>query len=116
DFGVQGKIRYQLCSNVSCLPPQTVTFHLGRWAEQEKAPPERPSLGPPRGPRGHAVEGAAVEDAGESAGADSLANLQIEVAEDTSDESLLVYLVYAFLGGMILNVMPCVLPVLAIKV
>lgn len=31
-------------------------------------------------------------------------------------QSLLVYLALAFVGGMILNVMPCVLPVIAIKV
>ena len=32
-----------------------------------------------------------------------------------TDGSLALFLLYAFLGGMILNVMPCVLPVIAIK-
>ena len=39
-------------------------------------------------------------------------NLQVETA---GEETLLWQLVAAFLGGLILNVMPCVLPVIAIK-
>src|SRR6185295_18215 len=31
-------------------------------------------------------------------------------------KSLFVWLVYAFLGGLILNIMPCVLPVIALKI
>lgn len=33
-----------------------------------------------------------------------------------TDSSFLILLIYAFLGGLILNVMPCVLPVLSLKV
>lgn len=40
---------------------------------------------------------------------------KIELRE-TEDESLLYYLLTAFLGGIILNVMPCVLPVIGLKV
>lgn len=35
---------------------------------------------------------------------------------ETQPQSLLLMLVYAFLGGLILNVMPCVLPVIALKI
>jgi thiol:disulfide interchange protein DsbD len=38
------------------------------------------------------------------------------VDSDGAGESLALYVLYAFLGGLILNVMPCVLPVIAIKV
>ena len=34
---------------------------------------------------------------------------------DSGDLSLLLALVFAFVGGLILNVMPCVLPILAMK-
>src|SRR5207244_7650400 len=34
----------------------------------------------------------------------------------SADSSLWLMLIYAFLGGMILNVMPCVLPVIALKI
>jgi thiol:disulfide interchange protein DsbD len=37
-------------------------------------------------------------------------------ADATSKKSLLLMLLYAFIGGLILNVMPCVLPVIALKI
>jgi thiol:disulfide interchange protein DsbD len=45
-----------------------------------------------------------------------LENLEIREPGGSTDGSLVTYLIYAFLGGLILNVMPCVLPVIAIKV
>jgi len=39
-----------------------------------------------------------------------------KTASATRDGTLLYYLLLAFLGGMILNIMPCVFPVLAIKI
>ncbi|HAH49413.1 MAG TPA: disulfide bond formation protein DsbD, partial [Planctomycetaceae bacterium] len=38
------------------------------------------------------------------------------IASEGENQSLASYLFFAFLGGLILNVMPCVLPVVAIKV
>jgi DsbC/DsbD-like thiol-disulfide interchange protein/cytochrome c biogenesis protein CcdA len=35
---------------------------------------------------------------------------------NTSGKSLWLWLIYAFIGGLILNVMPCVLPVIALKI
>lgn len=37
------------------------------------------------------------------------------VTSTTDDKSLLQYLLFAFLGGLILNLMPCVLPVISLK-
>jgi thiol:disulfide interchange protein len=39
-----------------------------------------------------------------------------EIAASSSNESLLAMLGFAFLGGLILNIMPCVLPVIALKI
>jgi len=39
-----------------------------------------------------------------------------ESASATSPRSFLSYLLYAFIGGLILNIMPCVFPVLGIKI
>ena len=36
--------------------------------------------------------------------------------EESDDQSFLSYLIMAFLGGLILNIMPCVLPVIGLKV
>lgn len=42
---------------------------------------------------------------------------EVNSAEGTSPENLLlISIIFAFLGGLILNIMPCVLPVLSIKV
>jgi thiol:disulfide interchange protein len=46
---------------------------------------------------------------GKSAAVGSLA------ANDKSQKTLLEYLLFAFLGGLILNLMPCVLPVISLK-
>ena len=48
-----------------------------------------------------------------SAPAYDLSRLQVDVKEDGS---LSYYLVLAFAGGLILNIMPCVLPVIGLKV
>lgn len=60
-------------------------------------------------------------DAGSGAGGDqaksgSVLDLKFTTVADTAGSSLPFILFSAFLGGMILNVMPCVLPVIAIKV
>ena len=39
----------------------------------------------------------------------------VAVLDKTSQNSLIYYLVLAFIGGLILNVMPCVLPVISLK-
>ncbi|MFH1303797.1 MAG: cytochrome c biogenesis protein CcdA, partial [Planctomycetota bacterium] len=41
---------------------------------------------------------------------------EIIITSDDQNQTLASYLFFAFLGGLILNVMPCVLPVVAIKV
>lgn len=46
---------------------------------------------------------------------DLFSSLQL-VEANSSEQSLFVYVLWAFLGGLILNIMPCVLPVIAIKV
>ena len=86
-FGLKGHVRYQLCTNAKCLSPTTVEFALGE-------------LG---GPTASATEV-------------TTASTGTETAEQVSAAELPLYLLYAFLGGLILNVMPCVLPVIAIKV
>lgn len=48
--------------------------------------------------------------------ADSVPSLKAPASHTDALDSLLVALVFAFLGGIILNLMPCVLPVVALKV
>lgn len=98
--GVRGTIRYQLCRDV-CLPPKTVSFSLGTLQQADDvvaatALTER--IEPPTG-GGGLDDGLAVEDTAGAANAD-----------------LAWILFITFLGGILLNVMPCVLPVVAIKI
>jgi suppressor for copper-sensitivity B len=87
-FGVSGSIHYGVCNQATCLPPQTVKFQLGDIKGAGKPPEPLADTSEPT------VNKTYVTDTG----------------------SLGFYLFGAFFGGMLLNVMPCVLPVLAIKV
>jgi thiol:disulfide interchange protein/DsbC/DsbD-like thiol-disulfide interchange protein len=46
----------------------------------------------------------------------ALSKAVVETTTPSSQESLLVMLGFAFVGGLILNIMPCVLPVIALKI
>jgi suppressor for copper-sensitivity B len=87
-FGVSGSIHYGVCNQATCLPPKTVKFHLGDLKGAGTPPTPIADDAEPL------ADGVYVTDSG----------------------SLPFYLFGAFIGGMLLNVMPCVLPVLAIKV
>ncbi|HVU27547.1 MAG TPA: protein-disulfide reductase DsbD domain-containing protein [Verrucomicrobiae bacterium] len=54
----------------------------------------------------------AIQNSVENLSADKFVNLQTNL----SAKSLWQYLLYAFIGGLILNIMPCVLPVIALKI
>lgn len=91
---VRASLRYQACNESQCLPPVTAK------AEVELR----------IGPQGEAVASAAFPAGGAG-----------EVGEDdeatvTSAGGLGLMLLLALVGGLILNAMPCVLPVLSLKV
>lgn len=111
--GLAGSINYQICEGeAQCMPPYTVEFSLGTLQKPEH------------------LEGAATVSAsrlnaarvalfgGPKGGTDNGDNplAQLASATQAEESSLAVSLLYAFLGGLILNVMPCVLPVISIKV
>jgi thiol:disulfide interchange protein len=90
-YGITATIGYLTCRDGLCLRPQTVAFSLGH------------------------VDGAGpVPAALPASTGDPLAEKFTTAETDTAN--LPFYLGLAFLGGLILNVMPCVLPVMAIKV
>lgn len=93
ESAIAGSIEYQACKN-ACLAPKAIDFALGTPLLTMTAVPA-------------AESGLYVASASDADGGDEF-----------SDEpaNLPVAILFAFLGGLILNVMPCVLPVLAIKV
>ena len=88
--GIGGTLKYQICSHGNCLPPKTVKFGLGSLAAEVGEPV--------------------------AAATGVLTDVEIVPQDEEQQGSLALYLLYSFLGGLLLNVMPCVLPVIAIKV
>jgi thiol:disulfide interchange protein len=103
---LEALLGFQTCSDESCDPPTglkitaqlgdgpaAVTFAEARYGEAAAAPAEI-----------RAAVQAAAQRATETPGSGSAAALSIPTA-----------LLYGLLGGLILNLMPCVLPVLGLK-
>lgn len=91
--GLVGAIKYQLCKDV-CRAPLPFSFSLGALQTADD-----------------------VADA--TAAMLTVSNdsrLAIDVPEPQVAGNIAIQLILAFLGGLILNVMPCVLPVIAIKI
>ncbi|QDU07757.1 protein-disulfide reductase DsbD family protein [Gimesia aquarii] len=95
EYGVEGKLTYQICNKGSCRRPLPVEFQLGNLTNAKP------------------VVMSSIE---ELKGSDDDDDALIVSSSDASNRSLALNLFFAFLGGLILNVMPCVLPVVAIKV
>ena len=106
-YGVQGTLTYQICeTGKSCLPPNRVAFSLGSPQQSEHLASAMP------------LSGSLLEVTAASAPTSLIADETqlFQIAEADSVTSLGGALASAFFIGLILNVMPCVLPVLAIKI
>jgi thiol:disulfide interchange protein len=90
---VEGKVAFQACDAKSCLPPSDVAFS--------------------------AMQGAGIKlpvetQAAISPGAEMPKNAT-SIRPSETGNPLWMQLGFAFLGGLILNLMPCVLPVISLK-
>ena len=108
DYGIKAAFEYSICDKNTCKRPTTVPFELGvvpgavlQAAIETAAAASGAAPGAPA---------PAAADAG-----DAIEITQFKLVEAEQSNSLAVNLLFAFLGGLILNVMPCVLPVIAIK-
>jgi len=95
-FPVHASLRYQACNDSQCLPPVTTTADVQLTV----------------GPGGRPVDNAAFTAAPPGGGARTKGSGSVGPA----GASLAWMLALALLGGLILNAMPCVLPVLSLKV
>lgn len=100
-FGVGLKVVSQVCDDAKCIRGQ-FTAQLGTVPPGSTAP-SKATGGEGEGPP--IAAGSPFENIDDLRGPD----------EETSG-TLGQFLLYAFIGGLILNIMPCVLPVIAIKV
>ncbi len=138
DYRVRGMIGYQTCSDSSCDRPVAAVFEatvrvdprestrpiplsfaagpyqkVAQWTEAwQKHVSGIPAAAGPTGPAG--VVGSSAP-AARSTGTGWLDLSRLEPVEP-KNHSLAYVLVLAFVGGFILNFMPCVLPVIGLKV
>jgi thiol:disulfide interchange protein len=97
-------LSYQACNDNTCMPPADATVPL-----VVDVTPAVPAEGPAADPS----VASGVLQGGDSTKASSTRPV---AAAGESSIGLAVALLFAFLGGMILNLMPCVLPVLSLKI
>ncbi len=108
----QATFHYQACDNSICLAPSQVTFGVGPAGFNKKRA-SRDDAGNMHGSATSTTEktaGKAVENAAGNVAAPSAAGNATEGAAGT-----FILLLSALFGGLILNLMPCVLPVLSLK-
>ncbi|MEZ6047594.1 MAG: thioredoxin family protein [Planctomycetaceae bacterium] len=96
--GVELAVRIQFCTESHCLNPKTHTIRLGTVPAEQDFVVSNP-----------------IEPTSDELSA-WFGGIHILEEESIKSTSFSMYMLYAFLGGLFLNVMPCVLPVLAIKI
>lgn len=116
---VKGVLRYQSCDDNSCYPPVSVSWSTQVTvlaAEALLSMPETAAAPSPTTPS-DSPQATAAGPLPDSP-ADALTASAASSAPGTapSESSLPLLLLFAFLGGLLLNLMPCVLPVLSLKV
>ncbi|TWT55302.1 Thiol:disulfide interchange protein DsbD precursor [Thalassoglobus neptunius] len=119
EVGIQGTISYQICKT-SCLPPNPILFSLGTLQLPADIANARPILESAMTSTSEAESQSEGDSSEQVASSESESPLPVDdlFASETEGEieSLGLAIPLAFLGGLLLNVMPCVLPVLAIKI
>jgi len=109
DIVVQGTVSAQACEEGRCLAPKTYAFRAALQPPARNIAVANVEL-EKQGPKGAAVSLQAPERTGR------FTLDQIEVAGESSDYSIWAILPLAFVAGFLLNLMPCVLPVVGLKV
>lgn len=97
-YGVAGSVRYQICFEDKCLNPVTANFALGNQQTAAIVEGARPMT--------ESFANVTAEEKG----------LSFQGATVGSDMTMFGAFLGAFFAGFLMNVMPCVLPVLAIKI
>jgi thiol:disulfide interchange protein DsbD len=115
---ITGAVNAQPCDVKSCLPPQDFAF-VATLKDSRGGPPPDASVVPvPKGaPPGDIFAPPAAEPLPQG----NIARLDLDHLEISANERLRATPLWlaagmGFLGGLILNVMPCVLPVIGLKI
>lgn len=116
-YTVSGIMGYQICSDRSCLPPTAVRFQGTLDVGDQRSDQSQPLTFSKAKYREAArlAEESLSSDKKDDA-AQSPDEADAEAQEQQGAASLVSMLGLGFLGGLILNLMPCVLPVIGLKV
>lgn len=126
-YKVTGLIGFQTCKNGNCLPPMAAAFTAeievgatevaGAAPVEIKVPEPRMQKEGKVGPTTYTnIAALAAGPATPGSTAGGLDLKKIKVDNETANLPLLAILPVALLGGFILNFMPCVLPVIGLKI
>ncbi len=106
-YPVEAALRYQACNDSQCLPPVTAEAKIDLKVGPGGQPQNSSVFTGAGGPGSAAVPQAPVGKA---------VSTSTAAATTAAGTSLALMLFLALLGGLVLNVMPCVLPVLSLKI
>jgi thiol:disulfide interchange protein DsbD len=115
---IEGTVTAQPCDANSCRPPQSLPFVavLGQGVALPEPQATSGAATPQPGPRPGATGGTQAPPVGVSPSGPKFDPGQVQTEEAVEATSIGVALLFAFGGGLILNIMPCVLPVIGLKI
>jgi len=109
---IEGLLRVQPCNPDNCLPPKELPF-AAQLARNVAVSAKSPILAGSAGPNGRQRADRETPDADGPAMRPKKPTM---VVDNELQQSLVVIMGLGFLGGLILNLMPCVLPVIGLKI
>ncbi len=118
-LGTEVTFHYQACDNSICLAPASKTIRLnGQLGATGNAAGKASGIGVAK--KNESNDGSAAENRAEITAGDRDEIASESRAGGAADNSagfagVIALLFFAFIGGIILNLMPCVLPVLSLK-
>lgn len=104
---VSGTLKYQACNNTSCLPPQEYDFAASLPVAEDQS--EIQSL------NSDIFAGAGVSQ-GPGPGPETATPKESQIGAWLNEKGLLITLLLVFVGGLALNLTPCVYPLIPITV
>ncbi len=118
---LRGSLGYQVCTKTGCDMPQAIQFvaALNVGADQSGAVPlafENSKYGEVSKLATAAAASLVADNDGASAAGATLDLANLDTTAPNEDAPIAFVLLTAFLAGLILNFMPCVLPVIGLKV
>jgi thiol:disulfide interchange protein DsbD len=119
DGVIKGKVQVQVCDDNVCYPPVKLPFQIGGGGgAPTTAPTTAPAAAIDTGPAGAPpiiLTGLYSSNALRSAIAAATEGKSIAASDEGPQYTVTVAFLFAFLAGLVFNVMPCVLPVLPLK-